>query len=94
VSLPEQGFTGEPMVVDPDEESKLWEMLCTMLPDERERRLAFLLYRYNLKPRVIVRLFPQEFPDVKEIFRMTRTMKDRLLRNADVIRWSLNGNWV
>ena len=94
VPLPEPGFAGEPMVVDPDEESELWEVICTMLPDERERRLAYLLYHCNLKPRVIVRLCPQEFPEVKEIFRMTRNMKDRLLRNADVVRWRLDGNWV
>ena len=63
-----------------------------MLPSERERRLAFLLYHCNLKPREIVRRCPQEFPDVNEIFRMTRNIVDRLKRSADLIRWRLNGN--
>jgi len=90
VPLPDPGFPGEPEVVDQDDGSELWKVIRTMLPSERERRLAFLLYQCNLKPRVIVRLFPQEFPDVNEIFRMTRNIVDRLKRNADVIRWKLS----
>jgi DNA-directed RNA polymerase specialized sigma24 family protein len=88
--LPEPGFTGEPAVEDQDEGSELWEVIRDMLPSERERRLAFLLYQCNLKPREIVRLRPQEFPDVNEVHRMKRNIVDRLARNADVIRWKLS----
>jgi len=90
VPLPEPGFAGEPAVVDPDEESELWEVICTMLPGERERRLAFLLYQCNLKPREIVRLLPQEFSSVDEIYRLRRNIVDRLERGADQIRWKLS----
>ena len=90
VPLPEPGFGWEPAAEDPDEGSELWEVLRTMLPGERERRLAFLLYNCNLKPREIVRLLPQEFPDVGEIHRLRRNIKDRLERGADQIRWRLN----
>ncbi len=90
VPFPEPGFAEEPAVVDPDEESELWEVICTMLPNERERRLAFLLYQCNLKPRVIVRLCPREFPDVNEVHRMKRNIVDRLARNADLIRYKLS----
>ncbi len=90
VPLPEPGFAGEP-VVDPDEESELWEIIRTMLPGERERRLAFLLYYCNLKPREIVRLRPQEFPGVDEIYRLRRNIVDRLERGAGQFRWRLNG---
>ncbi len=92
VPLPEPGFAGEPTAADSEEgSSELWEVIRDMLPNEREQRLAFLLFHCNLKPRVIVRLCPQEYPDVNEIFRMTRNIVDRLERGADQIRWRLNG---
>ncbi len=90
VPLPELGFAGEPAVEDQDEGSELWEVIRDMLPSERERRLAFYLYHCNLKPREIVRLRPQEFPDVNEIHRMKRNIVDRLARNADLIRYKLS----
>ncbi len=89
--LPDPGFAGEPAVEDQDEGSELWEVIRDMLPSERERRLAFLLYQCNLKPREIVRLRPQEFPDVTEIHRMKRNIVDRLARSADLVRWRLSG---
>jgi len=90
VPLPEPGFAGEPAVEDQDEGSELWEVIRDMLPSERERRLAFLLYQCNLKPREIVRLRPQEFPDVNEVHRMKRNIVDRLARSADLIRYKLS----
>jgi len=90
VPLPEPGFVGEPAVEDQEEGGELWEVICTMLPGERERRLAFLLYQCNLKPREIVRLLPQEFSSVDEIYRLRRNIVDRLERGADQIRWKLS----
>jgi len=90
VPLPEPGFAGEPAVEDQEESSELWEIIRTMLPGARERLLAFLLYQCNLKPREIVRLRPQEFSDVEEIYRLRRNIVDRLERGADVIRWKLS----
>ncbi len=91
VPLPELDFAMEAAVEDQDEGSELWEVIRTMLPSERERRLAFLLYPCNLKPREIVRLCPQEFSNVDEIYRLRRNIVDRLERSADQIRWRLNG---
>ena len=88
--FPEPGFAGEPAVEDQDEGSELWEVIRDMLPSERERRLAFLLYQCNLKPREIVRLRPREFPDVNEVHRMKRNIVDRLARSADLIRYKLS----
>jgi len=90
VPLPEPGFAGEPAMEDQDEGSELWEVIRTMLPGERERLLAFLLYQCNLKPREIVRLRPQEFSTVDEIYRLRRNIVDRLERGADQIRWKLS----
>jgi hypothetical protein len=91
VLLPELDFATEEAVEDQVEGSELWEVIRTMLLSERERRLAFLLYPCNLKPREIVRLCPQEFSNVDEIYRLRRNIADRLERGANQIRWRLNG---
>src|SRR5207249_4605206 len=50
----------EPYVEDQADSNEVWEILHTMLPSEREQRLAYLLYHCGLKPREIVRFRPQE----------------------------------
>jgi DNA-directed RNA polymerase specialized sigma24 family protein len=91
VPLPELNFATAAAVEDQDDGSELWKIIRDMLPNERERRLAFLLFHCNLKPREIVRLRPQEFPDVTEVHRMKRNIVDRLARSADLVRWRLHG---
>jgi hypothetical protein len=91
VPLPEPGEPGEPQVEDHTDSSEVWEILQTMLANEREQRLAYLLYHCGLKPREIVRFSPQEFSDVQEIYRLRRNIMERLLHNADQLRWRLNG---
>ena len=61
-----------------------------MLPAGREQRLAYLLYHCGLKPREIVRFCPQEWSDIQEIYHLRRNLMERLLRNADQLRWRLN----
>jgi hypothetical protein len=90
VSLPEPGDPGEPYVEDVASSSEVWEVLQTMLPDEREQRLAYLLYHCGLKAREIVRFCPQEFSDVREIYRLRRCIMERLLRNVEQLRWRLS----
>jgi hypothetical protein len=89
VTLPEPGEPGEPYMEDVTDGSEVWEVLQTMLPDEREQRLAYLLFHCGLKSREVVRFCPQEFSDVQEIYRMRRSIMERLLRNADQLRWRL-----
>ena len=60
-----------------------------MLSDEREKRLAYLLFHCGLKPREIIRFCPQEWSDVHEIYRLRRNIMARLLYNADQLRWRL-----
>ena len=90
VPLPEPGFALEPAEEDQDEGGELWEVIRDMLPNKRERRLAFLLYQCNLKPREIVRRCPEEFSNVDEIYRLRRNIVDRLERGKDLIRWKLS----
>ncbi len=92
--LPDPGtatsYTEEPATEDDYEDQDLWEVIESLLQNERERRLAYLLYHCGLKPRDIVRYRPEEFSDVQEIYRLTRNIMERLLRNCDQIRWRLS----
>jgi hypothetical protein len=90
IPLPEPGEPGEPLVERRDEDSGMWEVLQTMLPTQREQRLAYLLYHCGLKPREIVRFCPQEWSDVREIYHLRRSILERLMRNADQLRWRLS----
>jgi hypothetical protein len=87
IPLPEPGAPGEPSVEDHTDSGELWEILQRVLPSEREQRLAYLLYHCNLKAREIVRFCQQEWPDVQEIYRLRRNILQRLLRNANQLRW-------
>jgi hypothetical protein len=90
VSLPKPGDPGEPYVEDVTPSTEVWEVLQKMLPDERELRLAYLLFLCGLKAREIVRFCSQEWSDVREIYRLRRSIMERLLRNADQLRWRLS----
>lgn len=90
--LPEPGsdyFFTEPVTEDEDDGRDLWEIIEKLLPDERQRRLAYLIIHCGLKPRQVVSLCPDEFSDKQEIFRLYRNIIERLTRNADQIRWRL-----
>jgi len=87
--LPEPGEAGEPYAENTSDGSEVWEVLRTMLPDPREQRLAYMFFHCGLKPREIVRFCPQEFRDIHEIYRLRRSIMERLLRNADQLRWRL-----
>jgi DNA-directed RNA polymerase specialized sigma24 family protein len=86
VPLPEPGAPGEPDVEDRLASLELWEILQSVLPSEREQRLAYLLYHCNLKPREIVRFCQEEWPDVQEVYRLRRNILERLLRKKDQLR--------
>jgi len=89
VMLPEAGEAGELQAEEIIESSEVWETLQTMLSDEREKRLAYLLFYCGLKPREIIRFCPQEWSNVQEIYRLRRNIMARLLYNADQLRWRL-----
>ncbi|MHB8598090.1 MAG: RNA polymerase sigma factor [Ktedonobacteraceae bacterium] len=85
VPLPDPGFPEEPVSEDADDGSELWEVIRGMLPNERERRLAYLLYHCGLKPREILQRCPGEFSDVQEIYRLTRNILERLTRRKELL---------
>ena len=60
-----------------------WENLQEILPDGRERRLAYLLFHCGLTPKQIVRFCPQDFNDVDEISRLRLSVMERQLHHVD-----------
>ena len=89
VMLSEIGEEAELQAEDRTTSGEVWEALQTMLSDAREKRLAYLLFYCGLKPREIIRYCPQEWSDVREIYRLKRNITERLLHNADKLRWRL-----
>ena len=89
--LPDDNSPAEPIVEDTYYEEELWEILQEVLYNKRERRLAYLLFHCNLKPREIMRYCPGEFDREADIYRTKRNIMDRLLRNSNKIRWLLDG---
>jgi hypothetical protein len=90
ISLPVPGEPGEPLVEDGTENSEVWESLHMILSNPREQRVAYLLFHCGLGPREILRFCPQEWSDVQEIYRVRRAIMERVLRNADRLRWRIS----
>ncbi len=86
VPLPEPGCPEEPTAEGSIYSQSLWQSIQTLLPDERERHLAYLLYYCGLKPRDIVLRCSQEFGDVKEVYRLNHNIVERLRRNRNQLR--------
>ncbi|MEO8971830.1 MAG: hypothetical protein ABI406_09565 [Ktedonobacteraceae bacterium] len=86
VPLPDPGFPEEPVSADEDDGGELWDVIRGMLPNVRERRLAYLLYHCGLKPREILQRCPGEFSDVHEIYSLTRNIMERLTRRKELLR--------
>ncbi len=94
VPLPDQDSPEEPAVEQPYDDLRVWNTILDLLSDERERRIAQLLYFHGLKPKYILEHFPQEFSDVKEIYRVNCNIVDRLRRNRERLRWLLGDEEV
>ncbi len=88
-ALPEYDDTSGPQTEDRYDGGELWQVISKLLPEARDRRVAYLLYHCGLKPREIVHFCPQEFDDVHEIYAVRRNIIDRLRRNSDIIRWHM-----
>lgn len=58
--------------------SDLWEIIKGLLNDEREWRLAYLLFNCGLMPIEIVRFYPDEFGELQEIIRLAQNIMERL----------------
>lgn len=83
VPLPEPGEVGEPHVEDNTNSYEVWETLQTMLSNEHELRLAYLLFNCGLSPKDIVYSYSQEFHEVREISHLRHSIFEQLLHRVD-----------
>lgn len=72
----------EPVVESYENGGELWEIIQSILPNEREQRVAYLLFHCGLQPREIVRYCPQEFSNVQEISHLRRNIIEQLMRSG------------
>lgn len=90
VPLPDTDSPDEPVSPEgPDDDHVMWQGLQGLIVDAREQRILYLLYYCGLKPREVIARCPQEFSDVKEVYRLNHNILDRLRRNRDRVRWLL-----
>lgn len=78
-------MAGEVPIEGSSENQRLWEMLQSLLPSQREQRVAYLLFHCGLQPAEIMRFCPQEFHSLEDIYRLRRTIVERVLRYGDDI---------
>ncbi|SRR5258708_6958468 len=73
------------------ERSVVWGRLQARLSNERERRLAYLLYHCGLDPAEIVRSCPQEWSDVHEVARLRHSILVRLVQSPVLVSTGQEG---
>lgn len=60
--------------------AELWQHICTLLPEERDRLLARAVFLQDLKPRQIVAAYPGIWSNEREIsvalYRIRRTLRN------------------
>jgi DNA-directed RNA polymerase specialized sigma24 family protein len=64
-----------------------WELIGGHLRDERERLIVHLTYEIGLRPAEIYGLHRDRFADVREVYKMTRNVLDRLRRSRPLADW-------
>jgi DNA-directed RNA polymerase specialized sigma24 family protein len=77
--------------LDAIERAAFRRLLERHLRDERERVLLRLTYGVGLRPAEIQACRPDLFPTVREVYRVTRNVLDRLRRSAALREWWANG---
>jgi hypothetical protein len=90
VPLPGPRAPGEPSMEDVACGSEFWDILKSLLSNQREQRLAYLLFHCGLGPREIVQFYSPEWSSVQEIYALRRTIMERVLRHVDFLRWRLS----
>ena len=62
----------------------LWAAIAAEMQDEAERRVAYLCFVLDLKPREIHERHPELYPTVADVYRIKRNLLDRLRRNPEI----------
>ena len=82
---------GEPLLADCAEDvcermaaQELWDLLCRVTPAPAERLVLWLVCVQGLPPRAVHQLHPTVFPQVADVYRIKRTVLERLQRHQEV----------
>jgi hypothetical protein len=76
--------SSRPDVEEHLDSNEAWDRLQALLSNERERRLAYLLYHCGLEPAEIVRYCPQEWSDVHEVARLRGSIFVHLMKRSEL----------
>jgi len=69
---------------DSPDKSEVWDRLQARLSNQREQRLAYLLYNCGLEPAEIVRCCSREWSDIHEVARLRRIILERLMKRPEL----------
>jgi hypothetical protein len=83
-SRPETVSSPWPDGEDHPDKGEVWDRLQARLSNQRDRRLAYLLYHCGLEPAEIVRYYPQEWSDVHEVTRLRRSILVEYLKGPEL----------
>ena len=78
---------GPDAAVDELAARELWRAIGAALPDETERLVAHLCLALGMRPAEIHARYPERFPTAAAIYRVKRTLLDRLGRSPEVRRF-------
>lgn len=74
----------EAPILEELDRQQLWQRIQQRLKSPAEQRLLYYRFALDLMPREICLRFPEEFPDVKEVYKMLQKILDRLSRDAEL----------
>ncbi|MFN8489797.1 MAG: hypothetical protein U0350_19585 [Caldilineaceae bacterium] len=83
--LPDESDPGvETMLLAELDRQQFWNRIQQRLKGEEELRVLYYRFVLDLMPREICARFPQEFPDVKAVYKMLQKVLDRLGRDPEL----------
>ena len=74
----------EEPIIDAIQQQAFWQQIQRRLHDEREQQLLYYRYGLGFKPRQVCEQFPDEFPDIHEVYSMTQNILARLRRDTEL----------
>ncbi|MGE0544655.1 MAG: RNA polymerase sigma factor [Dehalococcoidia bacterium] len=94
VSLEDRHYDAEyrmeeasPTDIDRIDAPAFWRVVEEHFRDDRDRLLVHLTYELGLRPAEIHERHPDLFPSVRDVYRLTRNILDRLRRSTTLATW-------
>jgi DNA-directed RNA polymerase specialized sigma24 family protein len=76
--------TPEGVVMGRQAGRELWQVIAEELQDDAERKVAYLSFVRELKPREVYERAPDRFQSVADVYRIKRNVLDRLRRSPRI----------